>query len=128
MVWITPKVQLCINFMVNNQSYGFHIIRVGLAITFLWVGVLIFRDLAGWAGFLLPWAQDLLPIPPVQAMMIVAVFDIVVGGVLLVGVWVWHSAMAAALHTALVLIVARIDPVTVRDIGLMAASFALAVA
>ncbi|MBI2039228.1 MAG: hypothetical protein HYT22_03050 [Candidatus Niyogibacteria bacterium] len=111
-----------------NQSYGFHIVRVGLGITFLWVGVLIFQDPVGWGGFVLPWVRDLLPVPVEQAMLGTAVFDIAVGGLLLVGVWVWWAAILATIHLASVLTVAGIDPITVRDIGLLAASFALAVA
>ncbi|MBI1957281.1 MAG: DoxX family membrane protein [Candidatus Niyogibacteria bacterium] len=113
---------------MTNQSYGFHIVRVGLGITFLWVGVLIFQDPAGWGGFVLPWVRDLLPVPVEQAMLGTAVFDIAVGGLLLVGVWVWWAAILATIHLASVLTVAGIDLITVRDIGLLAASFALAVA
>ena len=113
-----------------NQSYGYHIVRVGLAITFLWVGVLIFQDPAGWGGFILPWAQKFLVASPAQIMIGTAIFDIAVGGVLLVGagIWIWAAALLAAVHLAIVLAVAGIDPITVRDIGLLAASLALAVA
>ena len=113
--------------MANNHSYAFHIIRVGLATTFLWIGVIIFRDPAGWGGFLAPWAQDLLSVPPADFMLGVAVFDIVVGGLLLVGVWIWIASLLAALHLAGVLLVSGIDAVTVRDIGLLAAALALAI-
>lgn len=113
---------------MTNQSYGYHIIRVGLAITFLWIGVLIFQDPVGWGGYLQSWAQNLLLVPVAQAMLGVAVFDIVVGGFLLVGVGVWAASVLATIHLASVLIVSGIDPITVRDIGLLAAAIALAVA
>ena len=113
---------------MTNQSYGYHIVRVGLAITFLWVGVLIFQDPVGWGSFIMPWAQKFLIASPAQTMIITAIFDIVVGGLLLVGVWVWAASVLAAVHLAIVLAVAGIDPITVRDIGLLAASVTLAVA
>ena len=113
---------------MNNQSYGYHIIRVGLAITFLWIGVLIFQDPVGWGGYLMPWAQKLLLVPPAQTMLGVAVFDIVIGGLLLVDVWTWAASLLAAIHLFGVLAVVGIDPITVRDVGLAAAAVALAVA
>ena len=113
---------------MTNHSYEHHIIRVGLAITFLWIGVLIFQDPVGWGGFVLPWVRDWLPSPIEQVMLGVAVFDTAVGGLLLVGVWVWAASMLATMHLAGVLVVSGIDSITVRDIGLLAAAIALAVA
>ncbi|MBI1866493.1 MAG: hypothetical protein HYS02_01865 [Candidatus Staskawiczbacteria bacterium] len=50
------------------KKTAFHFLRVGLAVTFLWVGVLIFKNPDGWSGYLQPWAMGLLPVPIKQAM------------------------------------------------------------
>jgi len=47
---------------------AFHILRVGVAITFLWIGVLILREPEAWGFYLQPWAVDLLPISLEKAM------------------------------------------------------------
>jgi len=45
------------------KKTSFHFLRVGLAITFLWIGILIFKNPEAWGGYLEPWAVGLLPIP-----------------------------------------------------------------
>lgn len=109
------------------KSSSFHILRVGLAITFLWIGVLIFQDLEGWGTYLQPWAAELLPIPIQTVMIGTAIFNITVGIFLLIDYFTWVAAFLAAFHLALVLTVSGIDAITVRDIGLLAAALALAV-
>lgn len=108
---------------MNKTS--FHILRVGLAITFLWIGVLILKQPEAWGGYLSPWAARLLPIPIEQAMMGTAVFDIVVGIFLLIDSFVWLAALMGAIHLIIVLAVSGITDITVRDIGILAATLAL---
>ena len=98
---------------------SFHILRIGLAITFLWIGVLIFRNPESWGGYLQPWAQKLLPFPLEQAMMGTAILDILIGFFLLIGVLTWLAALAGAIHLIVVLTVSGINEITVRDIGLL---------
>jgi len=38
---------------------SFHILRIGLAVTFLWIGVLILRNPEAWGGYMRPWAAGL---------------------------------------------------------------------
>ena len=103
----------------------FNILRVGIAITFLWIGVLIFKEPGAWGGLLQPWAADLLPIPIKQAMIGTAILDLVIGFLLLVDVWIWPAALIGSAHLVIVLVTTGITIVTVRDIGLLAATVAL---
>lgn len=107
--------------------YAFHILRVGLAITFLWIGILILRDPAAWTGFIRPWAEVLLLSTPEKAMIGTAVLDILIGAALLIDFLTFWASLLAALHLIIVLAVAGIDAITVRDIGLLAGALALAV-
>lgn len=108
---------------MNKTS--FHILRVGLAITFLWIGVLIFKQPEAWGGYLQPWAAGLLPVPIEQAMMGTAVLDIAIGALLLVESFVWLATLAGALHIAIVLVTSGITDITVRDIAILAGALAL---
>lgn len=108
---------------MNKAS--FHILRVGLAITFLWIGVLIFKQPEAWGGYLMPWAAGLLPIPIEQAMIGTAVLDIVIGILLLFDYFVWLAALVGTIHLIIILIVSGITDITVRDIGILAATIAL---
>lgn len=104
---------------------GFHILRVGVAITFLWIGVLIFRDPEAWGSYLQPWATGLLFTPLKEAMIGTAILDIVIGGLLLVDYFAWIAAALASFHLIIVLVTTGITDITVRDIGLLAATLAL---
>ena len=99
--------------------------RVGLAITFLWIGVLIFKNPEAWGGYLEPWAAGLLPIPLTQAMIGTAILDIVIGAFLLVDFLPWLAALVGVIHLMSVLAVSGITDITVRDIGLLAGTLAL---
>src|SRR3989344_3145261 len=104
---------------------SFHILRVGLAITFLWIGVLILKQPEAWGGYLQPWVAGLLPIPIERAMIGTAVFDILVGIMLLVDWLPWLAAILAGGHLLIVLAVSGITDITVRDIGLLAGAIAI---
>jgi uncharacterized membrane protein YphA (DoxX/SURF4 family) len=106
---------------------SFHILRVGMAITFLWIGILIIKQPEAWAGYLQPWAVKLLPVPIEQAMQGTAILDILIGAVLLFGRFAWLAALVGALHIAIVLATSGITDITVRDIGLIAGMIALTV-
>lgn len=104
---------------------AFQILRVGLGITFLWIGVLIFRSPEGWGSMLQPWAAALLPLPLRDIMMGTGVLDIIIGILLLIDAVVWLGALAGGIHLIIVLTTTGITEITVRDIGLLAGVLAL---
>lgn len=105
---------------------AFTVLRVGLGITFVWIGVLIFREPENWGALLQPWAAGLLPVPLRDAMLGTAILDILVGLALLVDVWVLAAAVVGAVHIVTVLVTVGIQAVTVRDIAIGAGLAALA--
>jgi len=107
------------------KKTSFHFLRVGLAITFLWIGVLIFKNPEAWGGYLQPWAAGLLPVPLAQALIGTAILDITIGALLLIDVLTWLAALVGAIHIVIVLTVSGITDITVRDIGLLVAALAL---
>lgn len=109
-----------------NRSVGYHFLRLGLAITFVWVGIFILRDPAGWGGFIKPWAREFLPADLVGFMRANGIFNIAVGSLLGLGIWVRLVSILAVLHLVGGLVASGIDAVTVRDIGLLGGALALA--
>lgn len=107
------------------RKTSFHILRVGVAITFIWIGVLIFKTPEAWGGYLQPWAAGLLPIPIAQAMIGTAILDITIGALLLIDSFVWLAALVGAIHLIIVLTVSGITDITVRDIAIFSAVVAL---
>ena len=107
------------------KTASYHILRVGMAITFIWIGILIIKSPESWGGYVQPWVTNFLPIPLEQIMIGTAIFDIVIGILFLVDWQVWVAGLLAALHLLTVLIVSGITDITVRDIGLLAATLVL---
>ena len=106
---------------------SFHILRIGLAVTFLWIGVLILKNPEAWGGYMRPWAAGLLPVPVTQVMIGTAILDIVIGVFLLINFLPRLVAIVGAVHLAIILIVSGITDITVRDIGLLAGMLALVI-
>ena len=106
---------------------SFHILRIGLVVTFLWIGVLILKNPEAWGGYMRPWAAGLLPVPVTQVMIGTAILDIVIGAFLLINFLPRLVAIVGAVHLAIILIVSGITDITVRDIGLLAGMLALVI-
>lgn len=109
--------------MIRQAS--FHILRVGLSITFLWIGILILKDPQGWGGYIQPWLLSLLPLSVSHIMYSTAILDITIGVLLLIDYFTWQAALVGALHLVIVLMASGINAITVRDIGLLAGCLAL---
>ena len=109
------------------KTASFHILRVGIAVTFLWVGILILKEPEAWGGLIQPWAADILPLPLKTAMFGTAVLDIFVGFMLLIDYFTWQAALLGSLHLIAVLTVSGINAIIIRDVGLLAATLAILV-
>ena len=109
------------------KSASYNILRVGLAITFLWVGILIFQSPEGWGGYIQPWVYDLLPFGAKSAMILTGIFDVVVGFLLLIDSYIFIATLLASIHLVIVIVVAGITEVTVRDIAILAGAIALSI-
>ena len=81
----------------NKMSkISFHILRVGLAITFFWIGFMILEQPEAWGSYVAPWVADLLPIPIVEIMIGNAIFDIAIGPMLLLNIFFWLASFVGA--------------------------------
>lgn len=110
-----------------KNDYPIHIIRIGIAITFLWIGVLIFKNPELWGGLLFGWAAGLLPIQIREAMIATAIFDFAVGFFLLIDKYTLPFSILGFVHLLAVIAVVGITAGTVRDIGLAAGLLGLVI-
>ncbi len=102
-----------------THSTAFHILRVGIGITFVWIGVLILRDPSAWGHLLQPWAVGLIGGDSLRAAMLAtAALDILVGLALLTDTVIFWAAMLGFIHVVNVIIVVGITGATVRDIAI----------
>ena len=107
------------------SKISYHILRIGMAVTFLWIGIVILKEPEVWGGYIGSWAIDLLPLPIKEIMIGTAILDIAIGVLFLVDSFVWIASLVASIHLIIVLIVTGITDVTVRDIGILATTLAL---
>lgn len=102
------------------------LLRIGIGITFVWIGSLIFRDPSGWATLISPWATAYIPGSLAMAMQETAVLDIVIGALLIIGVWTWLAALLGMLHLIVVLVTTGLmTDFAPRDFGLLCALSAI---
>ena len=108
-------------------KYAYHVLHIGLGITILWMGILIWQSPALFGSFLQPAMLE--RISNIEAMMqVVAVFDIILGILLIVGFWSWLFASIAALHLLGIIIgIGGFSDIVARDFGLMLAAVSLAI-
>lgn len=107
------------------SKLSFHILRVGTAITFLWIGILIFQNPEGWGRAINPWVLELLPMGVREIMISTAILDMTLGALLLFGLLVPLVALLASLHLVMVLTASGITNGTVRDIAILGGTIAL---
>lgn len=101
------------------------ILRISLAITFVWVGSMILEHPEAWGGYLKPWAVDLLPASVEATMRATGVADIAIGLLFLVPATAWIAGILGAAHMGVILVTSGITDITVRDIAILGASLAV---
>lgn len=105
------------------------ILRIGLGITFVWLGYQIWLEPLAWGSFMLPWAQELLPRPLEDFMKMTAITDIIIGIWLIISWKIWIPALLASAHLIGVLITTTgsLQLAISRDLGLLAGTLAILV-
>jgi len=106
------------------------VLRIGLGITFILVGIMILQDPRAWGSYADQWVLKYLFAPIETVMIVNGILDIVIGLLLLLGrsTSLWLGGLLGAAHLATVLVVSGSDDmvITVRDIGLFSACLYIA--
>lgn len=106
------------------QKYSAPLLRITLSLVFIWFAIDQFRDPETWSGFVPLWITDM----GFSATMLVtanAVFEIVLGTLLLLGVFVRPVAFLLAIHLACITMSLGYNAIAVRDFGLTLATLAV---
>lgn len=102
------------------------ILRIGLAITFAWIGFMILQEPLAWGSYVQPWAEALLPMPLEQMMITTGYLDIGIGILFLIPPVAFVAGILGAFHIATVLITSGVNEGTVRDFAILGACIAVA--
>jgi uncharacterized membrane protein YphA (DoxX/SURF4 family) len=109
-----------------RKPLSYHFLRLGLAATYVAIGVLIFRDPDGWGALIQPWAARLMPVSIHWLMLSTAALDVAVGILLLIDILSWAAAAIGAIHILTVFMTVGLIGDTVRDMAILGGSASLA--
>ena len=110
---------------MQNERIGLMVLRLGLAIVFLWFGFSQLLDGINWVSWVPEWAVNLLHIPPAMIVLANGLFEVIAGALLALNIWTRWVALVLALHLLVITIEIGATAIGVRDFGLTAATFAL---
>ncbi|MDO8622535.1 MAG: DoxX family membrane protein [bacterium] len=101
------------------------LLRLGLGIEFVAFGYGKLIDLPSWIGYIPPWMSPLLPMSTSAFLQAVGVVELVLGVLLIVGLWTRVIAALAALHLLGVLVALGYNDLAVRDFVAFMSALAL---
>jgi len=103
------------------KQYAPTLVRWGIGIVFLWIGIDIWVHTNYWITWL-PQLAFQLPVDPKILILMNGTFDALFGALLLLGLFTRVSAFLMALHLIFVVISLGYNDIAVRDFGLLLAT------
>ncbi len=111
---------------MTHERLGLAILRYGLAVVFLWFGFSQLFDGLNWVSWVPEWAVNFLNIPPAFIVLANGLFEVIAGALLALNIWTRWVALTLALHLLVITVEIGATAIGVRDLGLTAATLALA--
>ncbi len=105
---------------MDIQKYAKHspvVLRIGLALVILWFGVSQVMDRETWIGYL-PGFVFNLPVSPELFVLVNGISEIILGGLLIAGLFTRIASGLLALHLLGITISLGYNEIAVRDFGL----------
>ena len=119
-----------VDWLHKYEAYVPVFLRFGLGVIFFWFGIDKFLHPLLWRGFIPPFVEALLPISVGLFESIQGVIEIIVGVLLIIGLWRQFAAAVAGLILIPIIIVTfaiGAYDIALRDVGLLAVSISLTV-
>ena len=111
--------------MRTVKTYAPIVLRLGIALVFLWFGTQQLLHATSWTSYL-PTFTTSWSIKATTIVMLNGLFETIFGALLLLGVFVRSVALVLALHMFGILISVGYNEIGVRDFGLLIATIAIA--
>ncbi|KKW20004.1 MAG: hypothetical protein UY63_C0003G0017 [Parcubacteria group bacterium GW2011_GWA2_51_10] len=106
--------------------YGPTVLRLGLAILFLWFGFSQITNTVDWIAWVPPWAAALFGLSEHTIVLVNGWFETVGGSLLLLGLWTRIAASVLSLHLFSIAWAVGYNDIGVRDFALAVSTLALA--
>ena len=101
------------------------ILRIGIALVFIWFGVNQFLDTVSWTAYVPQWMVSISFLSAATLVHLNGVFEIVFGAALLLGFFTRVAAFLLMLHMIDITFIVGLDSIGVRDFGLSIATIAV---
>ena len=108
------------------SQYAGPVLRIGLAIVYLWFGFQQFMHTSQWTGFVPDWVINLSPVDVETLVHFNGAIEVVFGTTLIIGIFSRLSALILGLHMAHITLIVGYDAIGVRDFGLVVGTAASA--
>ena len=112
--------------MKTHPQKGVFILRISLAILFLWFGFSQLLDPSAWTSWVPAWAESLTGLEPRMIVLLNGGFEIAMGVLLALGLYARVASVLLGLHLAVLVFEIGLTPIGFRDFAIMGAVFALA--
>ena len=114
-------------FFINiiEKMNSFLILRIGLGLVFFWFGLDKLLNVDNWLGYITPSLDKLIFIDVNTFMFILGIVEIILGILLVIGLFLRIVSIVIAVHLFFVIIFVGFNEISVRDFGLLAIAVAL---
>lgn len=109
----------------DYKKYAPAIVRIGISLVLLWFGLTNIFKPDYLLGYLPLSVAQLIPFAPTTFMMLNGAFEVIIGVLLLLGIFTRAAALLTALHIAGIAFSLGYNDIAVRDIGLAIAAFSV---
>lgn len=106
------------------KRYAPAVLRIGLALVFLWFGFNQIFDGQSWLGYLPSFAYSL-PVKPITFIFLNGLFEVLFGSMLIVGIYTRLSSGLLSLHLLGIILSLGYNEIAVRDVGLFFAGLSV---
>ena len=107
------------------NKYASSVLRIGLALVFLWFGTKQIMSPSEWVGYIPKSLVGIFSLSALKIVYLNGLFEIFFGSALLLGYFTRISALLLALHMLDITYVVGFDAIGVRDFGLAIATIAM---
>ena len=107
------------------KKYAPTVLRIGIALVFMWFGFQQFTNPEAWISYLPKFVTHITPLDGYQIILLDGVFELVFASALLLGYYTRFTALILALHLLDITFIVGFDAVGVRDFGLSLATIAI---
>jgi len=110
--------------MGSPKEYAPVFLRISISLVFLWFGLVQLFDRESMIGYLPQFAYSL-PVEPFTLIFLNGIFETVLGGLLLLGLFTRISSFLLGLHLIGITFSLGYNDIAIRDLGLALATFAI---